>query len=95
MDINDFEKEFTEMFGFLLSQEFAKEAPKDTGTLARSFPATFQLIDDVSLEWDVPFYFEFVEFGTVKQKPNPFVRRTLENKSEEIAQRVVDILEKQ
>jgi hypothetical protein len=56
-------REFLEVFGFLMAQEFAQSAPKDTGNLARSFPGTLQVKEDV-ISYTLPEYAKFVEFGT-------------------------------
>ena len=94
--IEDFEKEFIETFGFLLSQEIAKVAPKDTGRLARSFPGTFQVADK-KIVWNVPFYFEYVEFSKKlrNNKLNPnfgFARNIIHTKTKDIAEKTFKIL---
>lgn len=93
MKIEEFEKKFIETFGFLLSQEIALEAPVDTGRLRNSFASTLE-VQGYKLIWSLPFYWEFVEFGTIKQSPNPFVRRTIENKAETIAKKAIQIISK-
>lgn len=57
-------KTFIENFGFLLAQELAKSAPKDTGILSKSFPGTFKMINDTRFSYTVPKYFKYVEFGS-------------------------------
>jgi len=58
-----YEKEFLEIFGALMSQEFSKSAPKDTSLLANSFFNTMR-IEGNTIKWSLPEYAEYVEFGT-------------------------------
>ena len=115
----DFERQMTEVFGFLLAQEFTKAAPKNTGTLARSFVSTMQTEPGL-ISFTLPKYFNYVEFGTLphvirpKNKkalywkgldhpvklvnhpgnaPNPFVRNTINTKTEEILQKALSIVQ--
>ena len=54
---------FMETVGFLLAQEFAIEAPKDSGTLAKSFPATMTVEGSV-IKFRLPKYAEYVINGS-------------------------------
>lgn len=89
--IEEFEEEFVELFGFILSQEIAKESPVDTGKLRNSFPATLE-VNGTKILWEVPYYWEFLEYGTINMRANPFVRRTIENKKDDIAKKVIKII---
>ena len=116
----DFKDELTKTFGFMIAQEFMKAAPKNTGTLARSFPGTMKAENDV-ISFNLPNYFPHVEFGTLPHiirpknkkalfwkgaehpmklvhhpgtKPNPFVRNTINTKTEEILRKSLSVLEK-
>ena len=93
MKWEEFGEEFVELLGFELSQEFAKASPKDTGRMAKAFTTTLE-VDDTKLRWTVPFYWEFVEFGTVKMPARPFVRTILEKDTEKIADKVINIISK-
>ena len=65
-------KEFMEGFGFLMAQEFAKAAPKDSGRLAKSFTGTFRT-EGENIIFTLPEYWQFVEYGApphiIKAKP--------------------------
>lgn len=93
MKIEDFGDEFIEVLGIVLSQRIAKRAPRDTGRLAKSFAATMEISGN-SIIWTLPFYWEFVEYGTIHMPPNPFVRTTLEVDIEDIVEEVLLILSK-
>jgi len=86
-------QDFLEMFGFLLAQEIAKAAPKDTGTMARSFPATSKIVEG-KIIYTVPFYTKYVEFGTVRQRANPFIRDTIVRKAPLLIKQSIDLLNK-
>ena len=60
-------REFLEAFGFLLGQELQKAAPKKTGRLAKSFPGTMSVEED-TIHYMLPFYAEFLEYGTLPHK---------------------------
>ena len=89
--IEEFKEQFVETFSFLFSQELAKNAPKDTGTLAKSFPATVENNGD-TVKWTVPDYFLYVEFGTIKQRPNPFFRTTLQKDADKLVAKTISII---
>ena len=90
-----FNKEkFLEVFGFLLSQELTKASPKKTGNLARSIVGTFK-IENGKIKYNLPYYFKYVEFGTIKQNPNPFFKRTIHQKTKQLLKRTMNILEKE
>ncbi|GAI87804.1 unnamed protein product [marine sediment metagenome] len=95
MKIEEFEERFVELFAFEIAQEISKEAPKDTGLLAKSFAPTVTVVKGNIITWRPPFYWKFVEFGTIKQRPNPFIRRTLEKETDRVAVRVIEKLSKQ
>lgn len=83
-------KKFIEAFGFLMAQKFTEKAPKRTGRLARSFLATLKVKDGI-ITFQPPKYFKFVEYGTSKQRANPFVRDTLFRETESIARQALKI----
>jgi hypothetical protein len=92
MKIEEFEKEFIELFSFEISQKLTLESPKDTGRMSRTFMGTVK-VNGNTISWELPYYWEYVEFiaNFKSGKPNKnfaFTRRTLINNADEIAERV-------
>ena len=82
-------RKVAEFFGFLLAQEIAKSpiTPKDTARMARSFPGTAKILDSPDgyvIQYNTPFYTEFVHEGTKKMKARPFVIQILNQKGEQL-----------
>lgn len=50
-------------FAFLLAQELAIACPKDTGFMAKSFTANYEINEDV-ITFTLPEYSKYVIFGT-------------------------------
>jgi len=64
-----------------LESELIIHCPVDTGRLRSSLRVTFKgnIIIITMVE-----YGRFVEFGTFKQRPNPFIRNAINNKMQSI-----------
>lgn len=90
-------KKVAEMFGFLFAQEIAKSplTPKDTTRMARSFPATVEIIEkggDYIVRFTTPFYTEYVHNGTRYMEARPFINNIAEQKGKEILQKAFKIV---
>ena len=64
-----------------LQNELILIAPVDTGRLRNSIRVTFK---GNTLIITMVDYGMFVEFGTNRQRPNPFIRNTIQNKLHDI-----------
>jgi len=53
---------FIKVLGFQIANELAKNAPKKSGNLARSFTGTFR-VDGEAMVFELPKYWQSVEFG--------------------------------
>ena len=99
MTSNDLKK-VAEMFGFLFAQEIASnpETPRDTTRMARSFPATFEIIEEngnYTIRFTTPFYTEHVHEGTKYMKARPFINNIAEQKGAELLQKAFMIVNSQ
>lgn len=87
-----------ERLAFELGQRISENAPKDTGTLSKSFLVPQPTIEGNKIIFNPVYYWRFVEFGHVLRNgrfhpPNPFIRRTLHQEAEDAFQRVLDSLD--
>jgi len=94
MNEKEFEEAFIELFAFEISQEIAKASPKDSGRMAKTFMPTAMVVDGNRITWTPPYYWEYVEYGTIKMNPNPFVRTTLETKADKVVEKVLNRMSK-
>jgi hypothetical protein len=96
--ISRFTRDVIEVFGFLMAQRIAASplTPKDTTTMAKSFPGTFKVVktgQGYSIRFRTPFYTKYVHEGTRKMKARPFVNQILNQDGERLlkqAFRIVD-----
>ena len=90
-------RKVADIYGFLLAQEFAKVAPKDTGLMSKSFPGTFKVIDGQNgllIRFVTPFYTEFVINGTAKMKARNFILKTINEKGKEFLKQAIRLSRK-
>jgi len=66
-----------------LQNELVLVCPVDTGRLRASIKVTS---DGMTITISMVDYGIYVEFGTFKQRPNPFIRNTIRNKIGKIVQ---------
>jgi len=90
-------KDVAEMFGFLFAQEISSNplTPKDTTRMARSFPATFEIIEENGnyiVRFTTPFYTEYVHEGTKYMEARPFINMIAEQKGPELLQKAFKII---
>jgi len=99
MTTNDLKK-VAEMFGFLFAQEIAKSpfTPVDTSRMARSFPATVEIIEDAgdyTIRFTTPPYTEYVHEGTRYMVARPFINQVAEQKGPQLLQKAFKIINSQ
>lgn len=81
----------------ILASEIKSEAPVESGRTRKSVRVragkrkkdTITTVVEVSGGHDEPFI-GFVEFGTKDQEPDPFIRRSVQTKKEEVVQAIRD-----
>ena len=89
-----------ELFGTLLGQEIAASplTPRDTTLMARSFPATVEIVDGPNgkiIRFKTPFYTKFVNDGIPAIRTRHFIQRILHQKGEELLKKAFRIASKQ
>ena len=93
-------KKVAEIFGFLLAQEISSSplTPKDTTRMAKSFPATFEIVEESGnyiIRFTTPYYTEYVHEGTIYMEARPFINQIAEQKGKELLQKAFEIVNKQ
>lgn len=82
----------------IVREEAAQRAPVDTGTLSRNISKETVEKSKSVVEVNIgpgpqAFYGKFVELGTVKQPPHPFLRPAAETKQNEATKAFSKVLE--
>lgn len=77
-----------EIFGFLMGQSIASSplTPKDTTRMAKSFPATMQVMEGSKgkfIRYTTPHYTKFVNDGTKRIKARKFIQQIFHQKGQE------------
>lgn len=85
--------------GEIVRQAIKQEAPQRTGTLKKSIETSGVKTKDGVKHVEVGpdkegWYGEFVEFGTVKMKANPFMARGYENSKDRAVDKIAEELRK-
>jgi HK97 gp10 family phage protein len=76
---------------FAISQRMKATAPRDSGLLISNISSSTRgLTGRVEIGID-PFYWHFLEFGTVKLAATPFIRPSAELESEEFKRRLTAV----